>query len=221
MNKSERRDLGREKVRREINQELRFLLTPRFILGIALILTAFSSAFIVSSGSRNTVLVWSAAHNLAPGHVIEDGDLKPMRVLLSENAPRYLAASADINGTTVLRTIGAEELIPSYALGSDIDIQSRRVPLSLPRSSLPNNLAKGDSIDIYSVPVPDRTYTSTDLAIKSRLVLTSISVDDIDAQKQDFGGDVRVTLLIPEADIKELLALTVNQRLVIVKRPGS
>lgn len=207
--------------RRDLQRELRFILTPRFMMGITLITASFLSAFYISSSERRSIEVWGAAHDLAVGDIIEVEDIAPVRVLLPENADRYLSSSAELIGATVLRPIGGKELLPSYAIGGERDLHMRRVPISFPQNSLPNDLEVGDEVDLYAVPIPDRTFNSPSGEKKARIVLASISVNGLESKEKNFGGETAVTLLMPEGAIPTVLTLTIDQRLILVKRPGS
>ena len=81
----------------------------RTIIGILMILLAFIAAALINRESNRTVLVWGSYGELAPGDVIAQSDLVPIRVMLPENSRRYISVNADLIGTVVVRKLGAHE----------------------------------------------------------------------------------------------------------------
>ncbi|MFM7873247.1 MAG: SAF domain-containing protein, partial [Actinomycetota bacterium] len=123
--------MEREEKKKKVNatkrfDEIRLYLNPRYLLGLILILASFSSAYLISKSSDRMITVWGANVDLAPGEMIEADDLKVIRVRLPDNAAQYLDSKTDLIGTTVLRAIGSSELIPSFALTSEIDLSLAR-----------------------------------------------------------------------------------------------
>ena len=77
-----------------------------------MILLAFIAAALINRESNRTVLVWGSYGELAPGDVIAQSDLVPIRVMLPENSSRYISVRTDLIGTVVVRKLGSHELIP-------------------------------------------------------------------------------------------------------------
>ncbi|MFM8502215.1 MAG: SAF domain-containing protein, partial [Actinomycetota bacterium] len=149
--------MEREEKKKKVNatkrfDEIRLYLNPRYLLGLILILASFSSAYLISKSSDRMITVWGANVDLAPGEMIEADDLKVIRVRLPDNAAQYLDSKTDLIGTTVLRAIGSSELIPSFALTSEIDLSLARVPISIAREWAPIELRNGSLVDIYGIP---------------------------------------------------------------------
>ena len=113
--------------------EISLYLTPRYILGLILILASFTSAYLISQASDKTIMVWAATVDLAPGEILTDSDLTKVRVRLLDNPEQYLSSNNSITGTSVLRSIGAAELIPSFAISSKASPNLQVVPISIPR----------------------------------------------------------------------------------------
>jgi hypothetical protein len=59
-------------------RDISFFLTPRYLMGLALIIASFVSAFIISSSADRTVTVWASTGDLAPGEIITPEDVTPM-----------------------------------------------------------------------------------------------------------------------------------------------
>ena len=81
--------------------EISLYLTPRYILGLILILASFTSAYLISHASDKTIMVWAATVDLAPGEILTDSDLTKVRVRLLDNPEQYLSSNNSITGTSV------------------------------------------------------------------------------------------------------------------------
>jgi hypothetical protein len=151
-------------------RESLLLFTPRYLLGLILIITSFISAFLISSASDRTITVWASSTDLAPGKIIEEKDITPVKVRLLSNAEQYLDASVEIVGTSVVRKIGAAELIPSFALSPQVDTSLQRVPIQVERLMSPVGLGAGDLVDIYGIP----NQMASQSGVVSELILESV-----------------------------------------------
>lgn len=194
-------------------RDISFFLTPRYLMGLALIIASFVSAFIISSSADRTVTVWASTGDLAPGEIITPEDVTPMRVRLIENGEQYLSTSFEIVGSAVLRRIGASEFVPSFAVSQDIDINLQQVPISVTQEMAPANLNSGAIVDIYGVPEPNQDFGKRDSA---KLLLAGVSIDSVTAN--EFGGRMLITLLVPSQLVPELISYIGKNQFMIVKR---
>lgn len=194
-------------------------LTPRYLLGLILIVSSFSSAYLISKASDKTVTVWAAAVDLAPGEILRDSDLTKVRVRLLDNAAQYLDAENAISGAAVLRGIGAAELIPSFAISSEINPNLQVVPISIPREWAPVELASGAIVDVYGIPNRNLQFTG-ELREQSRLLLSAIAIDGVDSSSRDLGGRIGISLLVPDVEVERLVsAINVNEFLLVRRAP--
>jgi len=200
-------------------RDLTFYLSPRYILGLILILASFGSAFVITSAADQSSSVWAANVNLAPGAIIEAGDLTPVRVRLIDNAAQYLSTDADLVGAAVLRPIGAAELIPAVAVAAEVNFSLQRVPLSISRQHLPAGITSGAVVDIYAYE--ERELTDQGHNRKPRLLLASASIEAIDESSKDLGGDLIITVLVPAPLVDDLIEAIAGSRFILVRRIGS
>jgi len=200
-------------------RDLTFYLSPRYILGLILILASFGSAFVITSAADQSTSVWAANVNLAPGAVIEAGDLTPVRVRLIDNAAQYLSTDADLVGAAVLRPIGAAELIPAVAVSAQVDSSLQRVPLSISRQHLPAGITSGAIVDIYAYE--EREFSDQEATRKPRLLLANASIEALDESSKDLGGDLIITVLVPAPLVNDLIDAIAGSRFILVRRVGS
>ena len=190
------------------------LFTPRYLLGLILIITSFISAFLISSASDRTITVWASSTDLAPGKIIEEKDVTPVKVRLLSNAEQYLDASVEIVGTSVVRRIGAAELIPSFALSPQVDTSLQRVPIQVERLMSPVGLGAGDLVDIYGIP----NQMASQSGVVSELILESVGIEEIDDSARELGGAIGITLLVPDSLVSDLISTMSEFIFLLVER---
>lgn len=190
------------------------LFTPRYLLGLILIITSFISAFLISSASDRTITVWASSTDLAPGKIIEEKDITPVKVRLLSNAEQYLDASVEIVGTSVVRKIGAAELIPSFALSPQVDTSLQRVPIQVERLMSPVGLGAGDLVDIYGIP----NQMASQSGVVSELILESVGIEEIDDSARELGGALGITLLVPDSLVSDLISTMNVFNFLLVER---
>lgn len=189
----------------------------RLAFGILLICTSFVSAYILSSSTNRMVTVWSATKDLAPGSLIKDEDIKQTQVLMPNNAQFYLDGMNSILGSYVIRPIGAEELIPAYAVTTEPLSDLREVPISIPINQLPYQIKTGQIVDVYAVPKQQTSLTQENLKSKAALLLSSVGISGIDSESGKLGGEIAVTLLVPVGLVNELVSAIAKYDFVLVK----
>ncbi len=190
------------------------MFTPRYLLGLILIITSFISAFLISSASDRTITVWASSTDLAPGKIIEEKDITPVKVRLLSNAEQYLDASVEIVGTSVVRKIGAAELIPSFALSPQVDTSLQRVPIQVERLMSPVGLGAGDLVDIYGIP----NQMASQSGVVSELILESVGIEEIDDSARELGGAIGITLLVPDSLVSDLISTMSEFNFLLVER---
>lgn len=190
------------------------LFTPRYLLGLILIITSFISAFLISSASDRTITVWASSTDLAPGKIIEEKDITPVKVRLLSNTEQYLDASVEIVGTSVVRRIGAAELIPSFALSPQVDTSLQRVPIQVERLMSPVGLGAGDLVDIYGIP----NQMASQSGVVSELILESVGIEEIDDSARELGGAIGITLLVPDSLVSDLISTMSEFNFLLVER---
>jgi hypothetical protein len=196
----------------------RFNLNPRLMLGASLITASFFSAYLLANSNNRMITVWSAVSDLAPGQIIQSSDISPTQVLIPENAEFYLSADSPLEGSYVVRPIGASELIPSYSLTEESTFNLKRVPISLARSRVPLGVTRGSVIDIYVTPKEQLGGTfETSRKSKTTALLSGVSVEGIDLESSKLGGDIGLTILVPPLYVQDIVAAMAVSNFVVVR----
>ena len=187
------------------------------ILGGCLIAASFISALVISNSSSRMITVWSAAVDLGKGEVITAEDVVISKVLLPSNAANYIDGQVSIIGSSVVRAIGAEELIPAYAVSEQIDEQLQQVPIAIAFSQVPKDIGSGQRVDIYGITKSElRSQNLESGRYKSRLIASDLVIDRVDNQANTLGGDLVITLLVPRTIIPNLIEDMGNYNFILV-----
>ncbi|MFZ9922030.1 MAG: flagella basal body P-ring formation protein FlgA [Candidatus Nanopelagicaceae bacterium] len=187
------------------------------ILGGCLIAASFISALVISNSSSRMITVWSAAVDLGKGEVITAEDVVISKVLLPSNAANYIDGQVSIIGSSVVRAIGAEELIPAYAVSEQIDEQLQQVPIAIAFSQVPKDIGSGQRVDIYGITKSElRSQNLESDRYKSRLIASDLVIDQVDNQANTLGGDLVITLLVPRTIIPNLIEDMGNYDFILV-----
>ena len=187
------------------------------ILGGCLIAVSFISALVISNSSSRMITVWSAAVDLGKGEVITAEDVVISKVLLPSNAANYIDGQVSIIGSSVVRAIGAEELIPAYAVSEQIDEQLQQVPIAIAFSQVPKDIGSGQRVDIYGITKSElRSQNLESGRYKSSLIASDLVIDQVDNQANTLGGDLVITLLVPRAIIPNLIEDMGNYDFILV-----
>ena len=188
------------------------------ILGGCLIAASFISALVISNSSSRMITVWSAAVDLDKGEVITAEDVVISKVLLPGNAGNYIDGQVSIIGSSVVRAIGAEELIPAYAVSEQIDEQLQKVPIAITFSQVPKDIGSGQRVDIYGITKSElRSQSLESGRYKSRLIASDLVIDQVDNQANTLGGDLVLTLLVPRPIIPNLIEDMGNYDFILVR----
>ena len=193
-------------------------LNLRLIAGTILIAASFFSAYLISQSNNRMITVWSASNDLAPGRIIEDADVVPVQVLMPNSASLYLDAHYSIVGSQVLRAVGSSELIPTYSLSKESQLNYKKVPISLSRLRLPIGVKSGSIVDIYVIPREQLNGNLEAPKLKrSQLLLSTISVDAIDIEASKLGGEIGMTILVPASQVSEVVSAMSDNEFIVVR----
>ena len=194
---------------------------PRLVVGVLLVCVSVVVGARVLAGADDTVPVLAAAVPLSAGHLLTDEDLETVRVRFAEpeEADRYLPSDAALDGVVLLRPVGAGELIPRAALGTEGDSGQVALPLAVDAARAPADVRTGSVVDVWAGPDPQATRpTSTRRLLQQVPVL---SVDRPDGLGP--GTVVQVVVGVPEARADRAASAVAGlsgQSLLVVVRDG-
>lgn len=126
---------------------------PRLWIGVALVAASVVVGARLVGGADDTIEVWAATADLAPGHPVVETDLTARRVRFDEDdAGRYLRVGHALpDGAVLARAVGAGELVPAAALG-EAGGGLQEVPVWAPYDAVPGDLGAGAVVDVWVTP---------------------------------------------------------------------
>jgi hypothetical protein len=136
-------------------------------------------------------------------------------VRLLENGKNYILAQEPIIGSTVTNAISAGDLIPARSLSRTpgaIDLRS--VPLQVATNDLPMDLAAGERVDIYSLPIQSSGIQNS---FQIAQAAEDIVVESIDNKARALGGATGVLVRMANEEVITLFAQTARSRIVLVR----
>lgn len=192
----------------------------RLLVGVVLVLCAVVLGSAVVAHADDTQPMYAASHVLVPGQALTTADVHLVRVQLGDQAGRYLsAARALAPGRVVVQGVGAGELVPSSAVGSQADVDVRPVPVPI-LAGAAAGVKAGSVVDVWVAQVA-KTPTTFEPPTKLVAAAEVAGVSDHGGVLST-GDATTVSLLLTEPLIPEVLAAVDNgARISLVPVPGS
>jgi hypothetical protein len=197
-------------------------LDVRLLLGVVLVLLAVVAGARVFAAAGRSTPVYLARHALVPGERLRAGDLSVGRVRLNGHGGSYVAASiAAPDGYVVTRYVGPGELLPLAAVSATTPAaqQSRLVTLPVVAGHLPENLARGDLVDVY---VTAKTVTGGVAPAPVR-VLAGVAVDSYDSGAGGLSGSStgNLSLVVRGDDVASTVRAVETGSIDVVRVPAA
>ncbi|MFL6160271.1 MAG: hypothetical protein ACJ72D_29630 [Marmoricola sp.] len=198
---------------------------PRLVLGVVLVAGCTVLGSVVLAAADDTVAVWAVRRDEPAGIRLERSDLVQRRVRLTGGgARRYLRVGGpDPAGRTLVREVGADELLPAAAMATSTEPSGVQVPLDLAVGDLPTTLEVGDRVDVWVVPREGEGGTTRAADAVARRLLEQVVVVVLPHGDDPLAPtSTRAVLLrVPaEADLAALLGATAAGRLVLTRPQG-
>lgn len=176
---------------------------PRLALGIVLVAASVGLGVVVVDGARSTVEVYAAARELVPGAALTAADVTVVAVAADGTADRYHPAQGIADGSVVVRTVGAGELLPVAAVGDAAAVAVR--PVAVPAGPhLSAAIVAGSRVDLWHVPEDADAASATAPAP----LVTGIEVAEVDrgGSALSISSGAVVHVLVPAEALPSVLA---------------
>jgi hypothetical protein len=193
---------------------------PRLWVGVALVAVSVVAGARLLGGADDSVTVWAAATDQAPGDRLTEDDLVAASVRFGEptDLDRYLATDEPLpDELQLVRGLGAGELVPAAALGSAEDSDTVSLSLSFPSDLVPSGIATGSVVELWVVPGEQSRRTEL-----SGPTLSDVVVIDAPTAAESLGsvgGGRQLVLGIPRDEseaLAEILAASEEQRVRVL-----
>jgi hypothetical protein len=192
---------------------------PRLWVGVAIVAASVVAGSRIVGAADDSVTVWAAARDLAPGDTVAAGDLAPVRVSFDEAADlgRYLPTGAELPAELhLVRGLGEGELVPVAALGSAADTGTVVLSLAFPPEQVPSGVAAGSHVDVWVVD-EHRGAGGTSPVLEDVVVIDAPTVGD----SLGSTGGRQLVLGVPEAEsdaLAEVLEASGDGRVHVLGR---
>lgn len=187
----------------------RFTLDPRLVIGLLLVAASVAAVTVLVGAADTRVAVYAAAEALAPGDLVDAGDLVERSVSLDGAEDLYLqVGSVPADGIVVAQPVAAGQLVPLSAAGSVDGVRATSLVLQLsgPVSTV---VETGTLVDVWGVaqlddvqPGESRTGTPVVLAAQATVVRV---LDEQTLIAGAGGGSSTVEVLVPRSRVARLL----------------
>lgn len=193
---------------------------PRLWVGVALVAASVVAGARLLDGADESITVWAAASDLAPGDRLDADDLVATSVRFGEptDVGRYLVTDDPLpDGLQLVRGIGEGELVPGAALGSPEESDTVSLSLSFPSELVPSGIETGSVVELWVVPGAESRRDEL-----SGPVLSDVVVIDAPTAADSLGSvgaGRQLVLGIPRGEpeaLADLLAASEEQRVRVL-----
>ncbi len=182
----------------------------RLWLGVSILIgSMFIGARVMATGEE-TVTLWRASSELGVGSTLTG--VEAVVVALNGAQEPYLQGLTQPTGT-VVRPIGAGEFIPVEAISALAPADSRVVTVSVDPLHVAIGLNAGDQVDVWS------SSQDSGSASSPTLVLSGLTVREVANDVVGTGGEIGVVLLVPVAQVADLVQAIRTGVIDLVKVP--
>lgn len=199
---------------------------PRLWVGVAIVAVSIVAGARILGAADDSVTVWAAARDVAPGDTVREDDLVSTSVRFGDSTDldHYLLTSAPLpDDLRLTRGLGAGELVPAAALGSGEEADTVIVSLAFPHELIPTNIGAGSVIELLVIP-DDSGADAKSVTSEPTTVLSDVVVIDAPSAADSLGSVSRgrqLVLGIPESEsdaLTEILAASEDQRVRVLVR---
>lgn len=128
---------------------------PRLVVGLVIVAVSVLLGVRFVGGADDTVSVWTLRTDLPRGATLGRDDLAATDVRFADavEANRYLSAGSPLpRDATLLRDVGAGELLPRAALGTAGAATRVEVPVAVAAEAVPATVRAGSVVDVWVTP---------------------------------------------------------------------
>ena len=131
---------------------------PRLWIGVAIVAASVLVGVRVLASADDSVAVWSVAGDVGAGDRLDEGDLVTTRVRFSDDVDLehyFTVDDALPDDLRLVRGLGAGELLPRTAIGTDDDAGLVEISLAVGPLQVPPAVGPGSVVDVYVADAGD------------------------------------------------------------------
>lgn len=193
---------------------------PRLWVGVLIVAASVVAGARLIGAADDSVTVWTAAADLAPGETVTGEDLVATRVRFGseEDLARYLLTDDALPQEAVaVAGVGEGELVPRSALGGAEGSDTIDVSVSIPGEQVATTIDDGAVVDVYLLSAPG-TATRADKVLEDVVVIDAPAPAE---QLAATGAGRQLVLAVPadqEREIGAVLAAARDDRIRVTRQ---
>lgn len=177
---------------------------PRLWLGVVIVAACVVAGARILGSSDDTVSVWAVSGDHAAGATLDPSDLVEKKVRFADAAELddYYSADADLPDHAVfVRAVGAGELLPRAAVGSEDGSDLMQVPLTVDPGGVPPGVRSGSVVNVFVSGQPNGGQQAPDPG-KPVLSHADVVAFVSSADTLDSSGQAQLTVAVKEDDVR-------------------
>ena len=182
----------------------------RLWVGLALIVISMLAGARLLSSSQETVTVWQASRDLAPGSMPV---AEPVTVVLGDAASAYAVADAPLEGRMRV-PVAAGALIPANATAPAQRTGTRQVTIAVDPLHAPVDLAAGDIVDVWATPSTGGQATGVPVLVLPKALVLQSSPDALGV-----AGQLAVVIEVSEPQVSDVVTAVRGGQVDLVEVP--
>lgn len=192
---------------------------PRLWVGVAIVAICVVVGARLLASADDTVEVWAVAADEPAGATLASGDLVAHRVRFADAADLagYFRVGDELpDHASLIRGVGAGELLPRGAVGASGDAGLLQLPLAVDPAAVPAGTGPGSTVDVYVVGRDARRAADPSPVLSGASVVAVVPGGALD-------GSTELTLGVPAQAVAAYfarLAALADPVVTLVGRPG-
>lgn len=159
---------------------------PRLWIGVAIVAVSVVAGARLLGAADDSVSVWAAADDLPAGHELTADDLTARRVrfVADDGLGHYLPATEALPADArLVRGVGAGELLPRAAVGTEQETGMLSLPLAVEPTLVPPGVDAGSVVNVY-VSAAGRCAECDGPALAGVTVAAAPALDELTGTRQ-------------------------------------
>lgn len=179
---------------------------PRLWVGVVLVAASVLMGAKLLGDADHSVALWVVSSDMGPGDAVGSADVvaRDVRFVQDDDVGRYLTADEPLPPDARLtRDVGAGELLPRSALGSDSGAVGRTLTFAFEGPGIPAGLGQGDRVEVFVTSVEADPKVAAGATPEAELVLSGLVVTELTRAEVGLtatGGRTVSVSIPPDAD---------------------
>lgn len=190
----------------------------RLIFAFLLFIASIGASFLISLAGDKKSDYWILTRSLPEGAEVHLSDLRKARANLAIGEHQYLEGNKDPSGMFTQRRIHAGELLNREDLSEVASsLHSVEVSLALEAADIPSSLNEGEIVTVFQL----FDAHNGEIRLEPKKILEEALIAEVNRESMKFGDQIKISLVISESQLPELLRARSAGRIILVAAYGS